>query len=401
VTGLDAARIVGVCTTQQARSLLPRTGFSVALEALTGALADAGLTVGDLDGICSDISGWPPGSPQLSADIYWSRQLGRPLRWPMRWPGAGVGIASMLAAASAIGSGLASTVALVSAGVREPHPGAVAPWARPADEFTDWTGSYTAVQYALAAQRYLHEHGETALEAMALTSATIRNYGSINPGAVYYHRGPYTAADVLASRPVASPLTMLMCSSVNDGGCAVVLTSADRARDCARSGIRVLAGAAQWPYPSYAEAPVLDAVPDAGRFASDALARGGVRHCDIDVVELYDHFAIGVLMQFELYGFCGPGEAADFVRSGVMGLDGRYPTCTDGGCQSFSHNGNPVLYQLAEAVRQLRGEVADDCAGPHDHRPGHCRAVRAPQIALAANPGPPTCGGTFAVLARD
>jgi acetyl-CoA acetyltransferase len=399
-TGLDGARIVGVYTTEQARSLLPRTGFSLALEALTGALADAGMSLADLDGICSDISDWPAGAPHLSADIFWARQLGRPLRWPMRWPGAGVGIASMLAAIGAIGSGLASTVALVSAGVRQPQQGSVAAWTRPADEFTEWTGSYTAVQYALAAQRYIHEHGGSALEAMAEASATIRNYGSINPEAVYYGYGPLTADDVVASRPIASPLTLLMCSSVNDGAGALVLTASDRARDCAKSGIRVLAGAAQWPYPSYFEAPVLDAVPDPGAFATEALRRGEVSHDDIDVVELYDHFAIGVLMQFELYGFCGPGEASDFVRGGVMCIDGRYPTCTNGGNQSFSHNGNPVLFQPIEAVRQLRGEVPDACVGAHSHQRGVCRAARTPTVAFAANPGPPTCGGTFAVLAR-
>jgi acetyl-CoA acetyltransferase len=235
---------------------------------------------------------------------------------------------------------------------------------------------------------------------MARASATIRNYGSLNPDAVFSGRGPFTAEDVLESRVIADPLTLLMCSSVNDGGAAIILTRADRARASRTVPISIVTAGNQQPYVPYREAPVLDAVADEGRFARDALTRAGVSHDDIGVVALYDQFAIGVLMAFEMFGFCGRGEAADLVADGVMEIDGRLPTCTDGGNQSFSHNGSPVLFRPIEAVRQLRGEVRDACpADGHTHVPG-CRAVRDPRLAFVSNPGPPTGGNSFMVLGR-
>ncbi|MER7006068.1 thiolase family protein [Dactylosporangium sp. NPDC000555] len=397
---LDGARIVGVHTTAVGRSLHPRTGFSLALESLLGALDDAGMTIGEVDCVYASTSGWPAGSPPFP-EAFWAKQIGRPLRWG----GSMFGIPAVLDAAAAITAGLIDTAAVVVGNCRVPDAGATAVWTRPEHEFTAWSGSFTSVQYGLAAQRYIHEYGDKALHAMGRASATIRNYGSIHPGAIYEGRGPFTAADVLASRPIASPLTLLMCSAVNDGGHALIMTRTDRAADTPKAPISVLAGANQRPYPSYFEAPVLDAVPNEGAFVTEAMRRAGITHQDIDVVQLYDHFAIGVLMEFEMYGFCKPGEAADFVESGVMELNGRYPTCTDGGLQSYSHNGKPSLYRVIEGVRQLRNEVPDRCPnwadGEHSHTDGVCRAVRDARTAFVTNPGPPTGGGAFAVLRRS
>jgi acetyl-CoA acetyltransferase len=193
-----------------------------------------------------------------------------------------------------------------------------------------------------------------------------------------------------------------MCSAVNDGGCAVILTREDVASDTRKSPIRVLAGGNQQPYPAYYEVPALDAVEDEGRFVSEAFARAGISRDDVDFLELYDHFAIGVLLELELYGFCGAGEAADFVANGGIGLDGPLPTCTDGGCLSFSHNVMPSLLRVVETVRQLRKEVRDMCpeceAGEHSYDPTECRAVRDARIGFASSQGPPTGGGTFVVL---
>ena len=95
---------------------------------------------------------------------------------------------------------------------------------------------------------------------------------------------------------------------------------------------------------------------------------------DINVVEFYDHFASHVLLQYEQFGFCGKGEASDLVQDGAMRLDGRFPTCTDGGNLSFSHPGAPMMFRPIEVVRQLRGEVKDLCpgweAGEHTFDPG-------------------------------
>jgi acetyl-CoA acetyltransferase len=134
-------------------------------------------------------------------------------------------------------------------------------------------------------------------------------------------------------------------------------------------------------------------------------ARAGVTRDDVDVVELYDGFASWIVMQWEMLGFCELGEGGAFVESGVMELDGRFPTCTDGGCQSFSHMGAPAMLRPLEAVRQLRGQVPDPCPGwergEHSHIPGECRQVRDAEVALGVSMGPPTGGGNFVLFARD
>lgn len=406
MTAFTTSQIVGVGTTAQSRDLSHRSGISLAVEAVTRAAEDAGIGLEEIDGISSIVSNWPqrafptppPGIPQ---ELSWSRILGHPLRWSA----TNRGIPAILEACLAIERGLCTTVACLIGNSRQPQNGGTAAWSRPANEFTEWTGSYTTVQYSLVANRYMHEYGEDALDAMARASATIRNYGSINPDAVFAGKGPFTAQDVLDSRPIASPLTLLMCSSVNDGGGAVIITSRDRAKDTRTTPIDVLTGAAQLPYVPYHDVPTLDAVPDDTSFAADAMARAGLSVTDMDVVQFYDHFSIGVLMEYEMFGFCEKGGAADLVRSGAMELDGAYPTCTDGGCHSYSHNGNPALFRVIEGVRQLRGEVVDPCTAtdpnaPHSHVPGSCRAVRDPELAFVSNPGPPTGGASFAVLGR-
>ena len=133
-------------------------------------------------------------------------------------------------------------------------------------------------------------------------------------------------------------------------------------------------------------------------------ARAGVSREDVDVVELYDGFASWAVMQWELLGFCKPGEGGPFAASGIVEIDGRYPTCTDGGCLSFSHNGTPSIFRPIEAVRPLRGEVRDLCPewerSIHTQERGVCRAAREAQIALAVTMGPATGGGNFVLLAR-
>jgi acetyl-CoA acetyltransferase len=396
----DAARIVGVHTTEVGRSLAPRSGLSLALESLRGALDDAGMNIDDVDGVFATISGWPVGLGADAVGMFLPRQLGRPLSVT----GRAFGISAVVDAMSAIASGAATTVAIINGQCRDPNPAATAIWARPAMEFTEWTGSFTAVQYALVAQRYIHAFGDPAIEAMATVSATIRNFGSINPDALYFGRGPFTSADILGSRPIASPLTLLMCSTVNDGGNAIIVSRRDRAADT-RKPVRMLAGGVQHPpYASYYDPPVLDSMTDDGAFVHTRMSAAGIDHADIDVLQIYDHFAIGVLMELEMYGFCKPGEAPDFVSSKGLGLDGEFPLCTDGGNHSFSHNGIPAMYRVIEAVRQLRGEVKDLCpahaSGVHSHEAGSCRAVREPELAFATSPGPPTSGGAFGVFGR-
>jgi acetyl-CoA acetyltransferase len=400
--------VVGVGTTVQTRDADGRSGLSFALEALQRALDDAGLTKHDLQGVFPLVDAWPnlADPPGNSRQTMWARQLGIPIRWFTGGvnSGNGTGVSALLDATAAIRSGFIDCAALViGMAATTPSDPRTAPWTRPSDQFTAWTGSYTAAQFALAARRHMHEFGTTA-EQLAAVAATIRNHGHLNPDAVMAGRGPYTAADVLASPMVAEPLTRLMCAQVNCGGAALVVTTLERARDLRTTPVVVLGGGDQLCYPAYVEPPLLEHELG-GPFPTDWVDRGfamaGVARDDVDVVELYDGFASWVVMQWEMLGFCPRGEGGAFAASGVMGVDGRLPTCTDGGCLSFSHMGAPALLRPIEAVRQLRGEVADACpAGAHTHRPGTCRAARDPQVALAVSMGPPTGGGNFALLAR-
>ena len=404
--------IVGVATTEQTRDSKGRFGLSYALEALKTALDDAGLEREEIQGLYPMIDQWPLAG-NLGANhpqTYWSAQLGIPIRWFTGAvnSGGGTGVSAILDAAAAIGSGYIDTAAIVlGMAASTPNAARTAAWTSQPLQFNEWTGTYTAAQFALAARRHMHAYGTTP-EQLARVSATIRNYGSLNPGAVMHGRGPYSLDDVLAAPMIADPLTRLMCAQVNDGGAAMILTTLERARDLRRPAIRVLGGADQLCYPAYAEPPILEhslGGEFSRRWVEEGFAMAGVTHDDIDVVSLYDGFASWIIMQWELFGFCGRGEGGPLVDSGVMELDGRWPTCTDGGCQSFSHMGAPALLRPIEAVRQLRCESPDPCPGwargEHSHVAGQCRQARDPKIAFAASMGPPTGGGNFAILALD
>ncbi|MCH2173964.1 thiolase family protein [Myxococcota bacterium] len=406
--------IVGVSTTEQTRRSEGRHGLSYALEALKMALDDAGLAKRDIQGLYPMMDGWPLAGPGQLGGNYrstnWAHQLGIPIRWFTGAvnSGGGTGVSAILDAAAAIGAGYIDTAAIVLGfASSNPSDPRTASWTSQPFQFNEWTGTYTAAQFALAARRHMHAYGTTR-EQLARVSSTIRNYGHVNPDAVMYGRGPYSVQDVLDAPMVADPLSRLMCAQVNDGGAAMVITSLERARDLKKPAVRVLGGADQVCYPAYAELPLLEH-PLGGAFSrdwvDDGFAMSGLTREDVDVVQLYDGFASWIVMQWETLGFCEVGEGGAFVESGVMELGGRYPTCTDGGCHSFSHMGAPALLRPIEAVRQLRGEVRDDCPGSskgeHTYDPARCRAARDPQVALAVSMGPPTGGGNLALLARD
>lgn len=395
---LKGARIVGVYTTKQARDLSHRTGFSLALEAIKGALDDAGMTLDEVDGFGAYVTGdWPP--PQ-GGDAYWAYQLKK----QFKWTGGGTGISGMLEAARLVTSGYLNAVVLTMGMVR-PANLLNAPWTESHDEWTAWPGAFPQqpVQFGLVARRYAHAVGEQrAIGAMAELAASTRNYGSINPDAVYFGRGPFTAQDVLDSRMIADPLTLLMCSTVNDGGCAMVIARADRAGSTRKQPVEILCGASLATHGAYHEPPFLEGYYEWGQHYRDTLDRAGIKNADINVVEFYDHFASHVLLQYEEFGFCGKGEAPDLVQDGAMRLDGRYPTCTDGGNLSYSHPGAPVMFRPIEVVRQLRGEAKDLCPGwergEHTFDPSICRKIRNPKLGFTSNPGSPTLQGSMMAL---
>lgn len=398
---LKAARIVGVYTTEQKRSHAPRTSLSLAMESIKGALDDAGLEMKDVDAVLGAPLGWPPGYAAISGGMqgFWARQLGK----PMHWGSNNYGVSAVIEAAAMIEAGLLDVAVVVCAFSGANQPSFRKQNYQDGSAFTAWTGSLTPAQYALVASRWVHERGPTVVDAMAEATAVVRNFGALNPGALYGGRPRITAADVLASRMIAEPLTLLMCCANNDGGGAVVLTRADRAADTRKGGKAILCTGEMQSCSPYIEPPVLVDPRPVRNYIANRMAAAGIAPADLDILQLYDNFAIHILDQLESFGIAEIGAAQDLVLSGALGLGGRYPTCTDGGLMAFGHLGG-FLYRVVEAVRQLRDEVDDQCPdaadGVHTHDPALCRHVANAQLALCGNPGSPTGTANFMVIAR-
>jgi acetyl-CoA acetyltransferase len=213
-------------------------------------------------------------------------------------------------------------------------------------------GSTLVGGYAMAAQRHMHEYGTTS-EQLAEIAVGVREYAGLNPDAMY--RDPITVDDVLESRLIADPLHKLDCCVVSDGGGAVIMTTADRARDLPQPPVYVLGAAASQTHWSIGQMPDFTATA-AATCGPEALARAGITAADIDTLQLYDSFTITVLLLLEGLGLCGKGEGGAFVGEGHLRRGGRVPLNTDGGGLSSSHSGMRGIFLLIEAARQLRGQ---------------------------------------------
>lgn len=368
---LQDIAVVGVCATEQRRQL-ERSALSACLSAALGAVEDAGLSMSDVDGIAGRWPG-PGGTVMHPGSLDWATLLGRPVRWVQdTYP---QGVPALLDAAAAIAAGLCETVMIVGgqAGIRS-KSGAVAAYTRPDNEFVAPWGAFTAVQFALTATRYLHDYPESRWAA-AEVAATIRNCGSVNPAAVMFGRGSYTPEDILSASPITSPFTLLDLCLATEGAAAMVITRREIAVGT-RAPVWVLGGGCDWHQQQYVNPPRYEDVWTVGAdAAARAFSMAGVAPSDVDVAQLYDINSFEVLRQLEVLGFCGPGEAAAYVRDVGVGPDSAMPINTDGGLMSYSHIGwgGPTL-KVVEAVHQLRNEAGS-------------RQVRGAKIALATGAG--------------
>jgi acetyl-CoA acetyltransferase len=217
-----------------------------------------------------------------------------------------------------------------------------------------------AKSYALAFQRYMYEFGVTN-EDFGRYSVIARKHAATNPNAWFYKR-PIALADHQASRWIVEPILRLldMCQE-SDGGAALVVTRADRAPDLPQPAVRVIAaadghlidGSVQH---NYYHRDLAD-FPEA-RFVARQLWDGSaIGPDDVDVAMIYENMSPIVFLQLEAYGFCGPGEAKDFIAEGNIELDGRLPVNPNGGLlgEGYIHGVNNVI----EAVRQVRGSAAN------------------------------------------
>lgn len=346
-----ATAIVGAALSDCGR-VDDKTAFTLHYQAASRALADAGLTPADVDGFGSCMGSLPP--------IEMAEMLGLRPTWIDSTTVGGNSWEIMLEhAIGAIVAGHASTVLLVYGSTsradlkRRLRNANLAFSSRGPSQFEAPWGLSLIAKYAMTARRHMHEFG-TTIEQFANIAVDTRWNASHNPDA--YYQDLITVDDVQSSRMMADPFTKLHCCIRSDGGGAVVVTSADRARDLAKQPVWVLGAATAASHTTMSEWPDFTVSPaaESGRLA---FARAGLTPADVDVCQFYDGFTSMVLLTYEALGFCGRGEAGTYLEGGTMRIDGKMPTNTDGGGLSSCQPGMRGMFLLVEGVRQLRKEA--------------------------------------------
>lgn len=328
------------------------------IEAILRALSDAGIDKSSVDGLVTCNSMAEP-------YMYHAEAIAEYLQIFPRYcvsvgAGGGTTFTALHQAASAIASGICHTVIIAMADslrsgmTRERalamqsasgHPQFERPYGLPVPGY-----------YALIAQAHMHEYGTTPAHLAAVAVST-RKHAERNPSAQM--RAPLTVDDVLNSRLIADPLHLLDCSLVSDGGAAVVITSAERARNVKQRPVYLLGVGEGHGHEHISQARSLttSAAAEAGRRAYEM---AGVGPRDIDFAQLYDCFTPVVLIELEDLGFCAKGEGGPFVAAGNIEPGGPLPVNTHGGLLSHCHPGNPgSMFALTEAVIQLRGQAGE------------------------------------------
>jgi len=341
--------IVGAGEADEHGRLPHKSAFMLHAESARNALADAGLALSDVDAI-------------FSAGLWMGSETAEYLGIRPRYiDGTQIGGCSFIAhvhhAMAAIAAGIVD-VALITHGEsgasRVGMPGTrFGPDAFRMQFEQPFGLAGPPTGYALAATRHMHEYGTTS-EQLAELAVSTRRWAQLNPRAIM--RDPLTVDDVLGSRMISWPLHLLDCCLVTDAGGAVVLTSAERARDLPKRPVYVLGTGEASTHVIVSQMPRY-AFWDAAQMSSErAFAMSGVRHADIDVAMFYDAFTIVPVMGLEATGFCKPGEGGPFVSGGRTAPGGPFPMNTNGGGLSYTHSGMYGMFTLVEAVRQLRGE---------------------------------------------
>ena len=362
----DLARktaIVGIGATEFSKDS-GRSELSLAVEAVKAALDDAGLAPKDVDGYSTYTM---DNNPAVEVNRFLGG--GDLTFFSSIHYGGGAACATFQQAAMAVATGVADTVVCYRAmNERSQQRFGAGLQAGPSAPTTEsslfgWYSPYglltPAAWVAMNAQRYLHQYGATT-EAFGRVAVAARKHAATNPSAYFYQR-PITLEDHQNSRWIIEPLRLLDCCQESDGSVAVVVTSLERARDL-RQKPAVIAAAAQGAtheqhmMTSY-YADDITGLPEMGLVAAQLYETAGVGPDDIQIAVIYDHFTPFVLVQLEEFGFCGRGEAKDFVRDGNIELGGRLPVNPHGGQlgEAYIHGLNGV----AEAVRQLRGTAVN------------------------------------------
>jgi acetyl-CoA acetyltransferase len=324
-------------------------------ECARGALADCGLALSDVDGLfAAGISMGPMGVVNLAEYLNIK---------PRYLDGSNIGGSSFVShvghAAAAIHAGLCEVALILYGSTAASNAMAIGTGlggggGNPDAAFISPYGMTTVGSYALIAQRHAHLYG-TRPEQLAEIAVTMRRHAGLNPEAKM--RLPISVDDVLESRIISTPLHLLDCCIISDGGGAVIVTSLERARDLAKPPV-VLRGCGEAVCHQEIGSPDLLTIA-ARQSGQQAFAMAGLGHGDVDLCTIYDSFTITLLVTLENLGFCKPGEGGAFVGGGRIGLGGALPVNPDGGGLSSNHPGMRGIFLVIEAARQLRGGLGD------------------------------------------
>ncbi|KAF3996715.1 thiolase family protein [Glaciimonas immobilis] len=349
----DKSCVTGVGETAYVRGST-KSAFELQIEASLKAIADAGLTPKDIDGII------PVGLVSGTADDF-IENFGIPdLRFSAVIPHGGASpVMALQCAAAAVAAGICNHVLItfgrnVSAGSNK--AGArihQMPQFHFVTEFEYPFGAIAPAQlYAPMARRHMELYG-TTVEQFGEVAVACRKHALLNENALM--KKPITLEDHRDSRMISDPFRLLDCSLESDGGAAVIVSAAERAGDLRQPRVYITGVASGHPDSpgSITQRPDMTSL-GIGKAAARAFAMAGVTHADIDVAEIYDCFTYAVIRQIEDMGFCAKGEGGPFVSGGRLQLGGALPTNTHGGLLSQAHVWG--LNHIVELVRQLRGQ---------------------------------------------
>lgn len=339
--------IVGAAETTELGVIPHMSQIQLHADAALNALADCGLTPKDIDGVaCAGAS---------PVEVAW--YLGITPTWV---DGTAVGGCSFMIhvrhAAAAINEGLCSTVLITHgesgrSGIGRGRFGP-APQSLQGQFEAPYGPMGPPTLFTLPVLRYMKEYGLTE-EQLAMVAVVQREWASMNPRAMF--RDPITVEDVLNSRMIAYPIRLLECCLVTDGGGALVLVSAERAKDFPTKSVYILGTGES------VESPMISQMEDfttskAFRVSGKkAFEEAGITHADVDHLMIYDAFAHLPIFGLEDLGFVGRGEAGAFIAEGNTRPGGKLPLNTNGGGLSYTHTGMYGMFALQESVRQLRG----------------------------------------------
>ena len=347
---MTGVAIVGAAETTELGKIPGMSQLQLHADAAFNTLADAGLSVGDIDGVAT------AGESPTGVAHY----LGITPNWV---DATSVGGCSFMIhvrhAVAAIQSGQCHTV-LITHGEsgrsnvgRGGRPGGAATLAGQFEMPYGPVGAPTL--FTLPVLRYMKDFGLTH-EQLAMVAVVQRQWAGLNPRASF--RDPITVDDVLNSRMIAYPFHLLECCLVTDGGGALILTAAERAKNFPQPPVYVLGSGESVETPMISQMQDLTSSRAFRVAGSLAMADAGVSHQDIDHMMVYDAFAHLPIYGLEDLGFCQKGEAGSFIAEGNTAPGGRLPLNTNGGGLSFMHSGMYGMYALQESVRQIRGTAA-------------------------------------------